>query len=109
MTIARVLQKKGFDGFVDERPPVMDRFDFTWVADVEVGDVNTYQALEIAFRKTNSVDEAWYERDDITVIGKAKGGCRSTSEGDLVELNGLVYRCGFFGWDIVEFKAALAA
>jgi len=56
------------------------------------------ECLEEAFRLTNSVDRAWYENPEISVSEYAKGGCRSTSVGDVIEIAGVQYMVDGYGF-----------
>ena len=52
--------------------------------------------LLVAFEATNSIDSPWYFQDIATE--QASKGCRSTSVGDIVQLQGksyMVANCGF--------------
>ena len=54
--------------------------------------------LEKAFMLTNSVEDAWYTRDEIEYIGP-ESSCRSTSVGDIVRFdNGKKFKCENTGW-----------
>lgn len=46
------------------------------------------EMLEEAYRLTNTIDEAWYENPDLTVYENAQNGCRSTSVGDIISIDG---------------------
>ena len=58
-----------------------------------VAEVNT-DNLEIVFRQTNHIDYPWWENDDVKVIKKS----RSTSVGDVVEINGKFWLCETIGF-----------
>lgn len=67
----------------------------------KVADVNT-DDLDIAYEKSNSIACGWWENDEIVNLDKTveeRGGCRSTSAGDILldENNNywLVAMCGF--------------
>jgi len=54
--------------------------------------------LNIAYKVTNTVVNAWYENPNLEVSDYAKNGCRSTSIGDIIQVNGVSYmvaECGF--------------
>lgn len=54
--------------------------------------------LESAYRLTNTVDFSWYKNLNIGVTEFAAEGCRSTSIGDVIEMDGINYMvdgCGF--------------
>ena len=67
------------------------------VAEFEVGkDIDN--KLSLAYELTNSIQNAWYENPNINVSEEAKDGCRSTSIGDLIQIDGRSYMvagCGF--------------
>ena len=52
------------------------------VAEVETDD------LDVAYRQTNHIDTAWYENADVVAYNR---DARSTSVGDVLELNGERY------------------
>ena len=58
------------------------------------------EKCEIAFRKTNTIEKAWWENEGVT---KMFGGdaCRSTSTGDMVLIGTKKYKCAFVGWELV--------
>ena len=47
--------------------------------------------LNIAYEITNSITEPWYLSRVINVSEHAKNGCRSTSMGDIIQVNGTSY------------------
>jgi hypothetical protein len=53
---------------------------------IKVAEVDT-NSLEDAFRLTNHIDEAWFNNPEVKVIKKS----RSTSIGDVMELDGKKY------------------
>ena len=57
--------------------------------------------LEIAFVKTNTVNEAWWRNDDVEYIGPATT-CRSTSVGDMVLIGKDKYVCKDCGWETLD-------
>jgi len=60
--------------------------------------VENGKELESAYRLTNTVEFSWYENLNIGVTEFAVKGCRSTSIGDVVEMDGINYMvngCGF--------------
>ncbi len=64
--------------------------------------------LETAFRETNSCEEAWYECDSpiLKVIKEA----RSTSVGDIMELDGKVYVVASVGFtELEDYKIPVPA
>jgi len=58
------------------------------------------EKCEVAFRKTNTIEKAWWENEGVT---KMFGGdaCRSTSTGDMVLIGTKKYKCAFVGWELV--------
>jgi len=50
----------------------------------DITDIN--QILNIAYETTNSIENPWFENLYIEVSKEAKKGCRSTSKGDLIEI-----------------------
>ena len=56
---------------------------------------------EQAFKLTNSINDGWWNNEDVQYMGPNKT-CRSTSSGDQVVLkNGTKYNCSFIGWEKV--------
>ena len=54
--------------------------------------------LSIAYELTNSIQTPWYESPYLQVANSAKEGCRSTSIGDIIQVEGRSYMvagCGF--------------
>lgn len=47
------------------------------------------------FEKTNHIDRPWFENDGVICVKES----RSTSVGDVVELDGKRYLCAPCGWD----------
>ena len=71
------------------------------VAFVEVAkELSDEEKCEIAFKKTNTIEKAWWENEGVT---KMFGGdaCRSTSTGDMVLIGTKKYKCAFVGWELV--------
>jgi len=67
------------------------------VADIELND-EVQNPLEEAFRLTNSINCPWYLNENISVSDYAKGGCRSTSIGDIIMVNGRIFIVASFGF-----------
>jgi hypothetical protein len=67
------------------------------VADMEK-EGQLLELLESAFTTTNSIDSLWYKNLNIDVEENAKKGCRSTSVGDIVQINGDSYLVCGAGW-----------
>ena len=77
----------------DEKP--------TTVAFVEVAkELSDEEKCEIAFKKTNTIEKAWWENEGVTYVGPEKT-CRSTSTGDYVLIGTKKYKCAFVGWELV--------
>ena len=53
-----------------------------------------------AFMLTNSIDNAWWENEEVTPMFP-NDGCRSTSVGDQVLVGNTKYECSPYGWEIV--------
>ena len=65
---------------------------------------STKKKLERAFMLTNTIDVAWYTRDDLVYIGPGKS-CRSTCIGDIVRLvDGTKFKCEPTGWSKTAWK-----
>jgi len=56
--------------------------------------------LEIAFTKTNSINEAWWSNEGVTPMFP-DAACRSTSVGDMVIIGTEKYKCEMSGWSKV--------
>lgn len=77
----------------DEKPHV--------VAFVEVSDkLSTPEKLEVAFMKTNSVDDFWGNNEGVTKMFDGPG-CRSTSVGDMVLIGTEKFKVEPMGWSKV--------
>ena len=57
--------------------------------------------LEIAFVKTNTINEVWWRNDGVTYIGTGPT-CRSTSVGDMVLVGKDKYVCKIDGWETLD-------
>ena len=57
--------------------------------------------LEIAFVKTNTINEAWWRNAGTTYIGTAST-CRSTGVGDMVLVGKDKYVCVMDGWKTLD-------
>jgi len=74
----------------------------TTVAFVEVeAALPLRKKLEIAFVKTNSINDGWWRNDGVTYIGTAPT-CRSTSVGDMVLIGKDKYVCNMNGWKTLD-------
>mgnify|MGYP000601438223 FL=1 len=68
------------------------------VAFVEVDkSLSIEEKLDIAFVKTNSLNEAWWDNKEVTAMFPDKT-CRSTSVGDMVLVGNMKYKCESTGW-----------
>ena len=68
------------------------------VAFVEVDkSLSIEEKLDIAFVKTNSINEAWWDNKEVTAMFPDKT-CRSTSTGDMVLIGKVKYKCESTGW-----------
>ena len=71
------------------------------VAFVEVDkSLSIEEKLDIAFVKTNSIDEAWWDNKEVTAMFPNEA-CRSTSTGDIVLIGNVKYKCEHVGWSEV--------
>ena len=62
--------------------------DYELVAEVDTDD------LDIAFERTNTINRPWWENDRVKPLKQT----RSTSVGDVVEVNGKYHLCEMAGW-----------
>lgn len=69
--------------------------DFILVAEIDS------QNADIAFNLTQNIDSNWVENERVKAFVGDK--CRSTSVGDLVEINKKYFICNLIGWEILEF------
>jgi|TARA_R110000803_G_scaffold102672_2_gene170812 hypothetical protein len=68
------------------------------VAFVEVDkSASVEKKCEIAFIKTNSINDAWWKNEGVTPMFPDKA-CRSTSTGDMVLIGTDKYKCEMSGW-----------
>ena len=68
------------------------------VAFVEVDkSLSIEEKLDIAFIKTNSLNEAWWDNKEVTAMFPDKT-CRSTSIGDMALVGNMKYKCESTGW-----------
>lgn len=69
-----------------------------------VAEVDT-NSLDVAYERTNSIQGPWWDNED--VVAKFDGeGCRSTSVGDVVEVNGKFFIVDSFGFQPMTFRFA---
>lgn len=84
-----------------EETPDLDYNSPHTVAFVEVPKhLSDEEKCEIAFKKTNTIEEVWWKNEGITYVGPEKT-CRSTSTGDFVLVGNRKYKCAFVGWELV--------
>lgn len=58
--------------------------------------ITVEEGLEVCFMLTNSIDSAWFESVDPRLIFKTRS--RSTSVGDLVQVDRRLFICAPAGW-----------
>ena len=63
--------------------------------------LNINQILDKAFMLTNSIDDAWWNNEEVTKMFGGEG-CRSTSVGDFVLIGAKKYECMMAGWELVK-------
>ena len=69
------------------------------VAFVEVDkSLSIEEKLDIAFIKTNSLNEAWWDNKEVTAMFFPDKSCRSTSVGDMALVGNMKYKCESTGW-----------
>ena len=69
------------------------------VAFVEVDkSLSIEEKLDIAFVKTNSLGEAWWDNKEVTAMFFPDKSCRSTSVGDMALVGNMKYTCESTGW-----------
>ena len=71
--------------------------EYVRVADIPMSD-DLINPLDVAYKVTNSVEYPWYTDEDLDVTEEAKKGCRSTSVGDLIQINGRSFLVKTFGY-----------
>ena len=68
------------------------------VAQIEVPkNASVTKKLSLAFMLTNSIDEGWWENEEVTPMFYGEG-CRSTCIGDKVWIGSDTYICERVGW-----------
>jgi hypothetical protein len=81
--------------------PTFDETLHNWPEDYElVAEVLT-ESLCKAFGLTNHVDHPWWDNPEVM----AHSQTRSTSVGDIVEINGKYHLCSYAGWLEVQEQA----
>ena len=69
------------------------------VAFVEVDkSLSIEEKLDIAFVKTNSLGEGWWDNKEVTAMFFPDKSCRSTSVGDMALVGNMKYTCESTGW-----------
>ena len=92
--IAIVYHAKNPNFGIGETPSFQDGYDL--VTELELPQMADSLALETVFMLTNHIDRSWTQNLEIKrLYGKQ---FRSTSVGDMVEVNGNRYLCGNVGW-----------
>lgn len=71
------------------------------VADIVLGGTES-NILSEAFTLTNTVVTPWYENPNVQVHEMFKDGCRSTSIGDIIQINGETYVVDTFGFKHID-------
>jgi len=62
-------------------------------------------ACDRAFERTNTIDQPWWENDGVHAYDRRnQGGFRSTSVGDVVVVEGKVWRCERIGWSLIDIR-----
>jgi len=56
------------------------------------------EKLEDAYRLTNSIETSWYENEDPIIDVKVTEGTRSTSIGDIIEKDGVMFMVDSYGY-----------
>ena len=80
---------------------VMENGQPTTVAFVDVdASMSVSNKIEHAFMKTNSIQDAWWNNEEVTKTFDGEA-CRSTSSGDHVLVGNKKYKCAAVGWELV--------
>ena len=99
----KALMKNYADTFMDKVTVIHSAFDETpkTVAFVMVDkNLPDTEKCEVAFMKTNSIDNAWWNNKEVTKMFDGEA-CRSTSSGDHVLIGNKKYKCAPVGWELV--------
>ncbi len=93
----RVYHTKQFTtGGMRGEPPPRRPQDYELVAEIAQNGLSPCEALDEAFRLTQSIERSWTENRGVRAFGTRR---RSTSAGDAVALeDGSLYRCEMDGW-----------
>lgn len=81
--------------FMFKKPEEIDKSLLTKVAEIEIND------LETAFELTNHIDKPWTENDKVTPL---VSNPRSTSAGDVMEIDGQFYFVASTGFTKINLK-----
>lgn len=89
--------------FCWQRPvPALNPEDLVAVATVEIPDGTPVgDALEICFEKTNHIDHDWTENPEVEALAEK---VRSTSVGDAVFIDDMMFHCMPVGWEMVAIR-----
>ena len=60
--------------------------------------MTTEEKLNFAYMKTNSIDDAWWNNEEVDKLFNG-AACRSTYLGDMLLVDGEKYLCKKVGWD----------
>jgi hypothetical protein len=74
---------------------------YTKVAEIAADD------LEDAFRMTNSIDRPWWQVADVALMTGGRVGARSSSVGDVFEIEGVANRIASDGFEEVSGHAGI--
>ena len=99
----KALMKNYADTFMDKVAVIHSAFDETpkTVAFVMVDkNLPDTEKCEVAFMKTNSINDAWWNNEEVTKMFDGNA-CRSTSSGDHVLIGNKKYKCAPVGWELV--------
>ena len=97
------LMKNYADTFMEKGAVIHSAFDETpkTVAFVMVDkNLPDTEKCEVAFKKTNTIDKAWWDNEGVTKMFGGEG-CRSTSVGDMVLVGTEKFLCESTGWSKV--------
>lgn len=76
-------------------------YEMQTVASGKVAIDSVVEALEFAFMASNNIDIAWVKNPCWSEVRNSEG-CRSTSVGDIVAIDGVQYECSPIGWKEVS-------
>jgi hypothetical protein len=78
--------------------PTFDMTEKTFPQDYELVAEVESDELEVVYEFTNHIHQEWWKNEGVKLVKES----RSTSVGDVVEINGKRFLCGMTGW--VEFS-----